>query len=546
MQTLPVFVYDELMDPDVISALFGCRPESSRALLKGWGLFCDKDGIAFIQQKEGSAVEGSLLHLTQEQVWLLDQWRDPCSCIREKITTVSEGSEYDAWVYNRRNGPLYSLITAFKVDSSRKAYLLNEIGVFRKQAAVSSYPASDLYIFLPCNIDRSIPYSSGKAVPPIAGRYLEQLDLISKYEFNSRLTQNIERTFLDQVEIICETDDFEGKSELGRQRANIFITWHTNTKIAVVTLAVPAISVSITHLLDQMARGEILICDSSAANGRQKITGWLESRYFLTLVGTPRAYVNLSTRPQTEMEMLYLLATEAIGNKVYSKITGENFKAAASQNVAQYEYSDIYVAETCVVQIFKEFSDTYEMRLVRQLLTLFSIELILFQDAAISRVNHRVAAELDRQEQFSNRDAFRIIEDLNLEFAKTIVFWDIRNFRYETTQSVADSIARAFKIQELMDTYRSNQDFLEHLITIHSARVSEHENRRLNGLLVFLAVCQVAPVFYGIMLSIITHELNLSNIIAAVSSASSFVVILLFYRILQNRRGRKILGGRRH
>lgn len=133
-----------------------------------------------------------------------------------------------------------------------------------------------------------------------------------------------------------------------------------------------------------------------------------------------------------------------------------------------------------------------------------------------------------------------------MEFAKTIVFWDIRNFRYETTQSVADSIARAFKIQELMDTYRSNQDFLEHLITIHSARVSEHENRRLNGLLVFLAVCQVAPVFYGIMLSIITHELNLSNIIAAVSSASSFVVILLFYRILQNRRGRKILDGRRH
>jgi hypothetical protein len=193
-------------------------------------------------------------------------------------------------------------------------------------------------------MDKPVRYSSDKPVPSIAERYIKELNLVSDYEFDNNLTKDIERAFLDTVEVICETDEFKEKTEIGRQDVNLYITWHAKTRLAIITAALPVISVSITHLLDQMARGEIFINDRQRGLDKINIIEWLNKVYSLTQVSPPRAYVNLSRPPETEMEMLYLLATEAIGNKVYSKIVGQNFKDAAKLNIAQYEYSDIYAA----------------------------------------------------------------------------------------------------------------------------------------------------------------------------------------------------------
>ncbi len=534
MNTVALFVYDELKYADILNEFFQCNITYQNAYVKDQILCVDDKGEYFLQNKEDSTVEGSLLVLLQEQIWKIDQWKELQSYTREEHTVFVGTGSSKAWVYNKKGICLRSM-PVLEENMEQKERLQTEIKEFKDQVAVSSYPISDLYIFIPCNIDKAIDYSNEKHIPIIAEHYIRQLNLVSAYEFDSNLTNNIKRSFLDEVEVICESDEFVDKSELGRQNVNLFVTWHPNTNIAIITVAIPVISVSVTHILDQMARGEIFVKDKNRNINKINIIEWLKDAYGLSQVGSPRAYVNLSRPPDTEMEMLYLLATEAIGNKVYSKIMGRNFKEAARSNIAQYEYSDIYAAETCVVQVFKEFADTYEMRLIRQILTIFSMELILFQDAAISRVNRKVAAELEMQ-QLSEKDAFNVIEKMSMEFARTIVFWDLRNFRYQTTQSVADSIIRAFKIKEQMDVYKENKDFLQHLITIHSARMSEQENRSLNNILMFLTICQVAPVFYSITLCLLEGEVVASNLIAAAISTSSFILILLVLKLLVSKR----------
>jgi hypothetical protein len=66
--------------------------------------------------------------------------------------------------------------------------------------------------------------------------------------------------------------------------------------------------------------------------------------------------------------------------------------------------------------------------------------------------------------------------------------------------------------------------------------MAEKENRSLNGILLFLAVCQVAPIFYTVIFSLLNREISQTSLVAASISGGSFALIISMHKLLTRRK----------
>jgi hypothetical protein len=233
----------------------------------------------------------------------------------------------------------------------------------------------------------------------------------------------------------------------------------------------------------------------------RKASEWLQEHGLLPL-GKARASVILSKPPSPET-LRRLLAAEAVP---VDDITSVEIDAQAKKDIAQYKYYRMYISETCEVEVVP-FGDTFELRIPDASLTLFIMELVLLQEASLSRVNQRVAREIQRYHYESKDDCLAVIEDLGIEFADAMLLWDIRNFRYQTAQNLADHFSRAFRIEKFRENFNASRQLLEQLIGIHSTRLAERENKIINALLIVLATLQVLPVIYLTVLGLLRKSI---------------------------------------
>lgn len=100
-----VFAYGSLRKRKTQLELFGAYPPVySKATLKDWVLIKDKE-YPYIMPADGKVVEGSVLHLSQEQLEKADHWEEvPRVYQREKVTVrTTDGSYFNVWAYTRRN-----------------------------------------------------------------------------------------------------------------------------------------------------------------------------------------------------------------------------------------------------------------------------------------------------------------------------------------------------------------------------------------------------------------------------------------------------------
>jgi len=100
-----VFVYGSLLKRKTQKELFGVNlPVFSKAVLKDWVLINDHE-YPYIMPSEGKSVQGSVVHLTFEQLEKADLWEEvPHVYQREKVTVrTADGSFFNVWAYTRRN-----------------------------------------------------------------------------------------------------------------------------------------------------------------------------------------------------------------------------------------------------------------------------------------------------------------------------------------------------------------------------------------------------------------------------------------------------------
>lgn len=368
--------------------------------------------------------------------------------------------------------------------------------------------------------------------------FLEQMNNILKYEVFDNVYKNITRGLFGSytLKFFKNWPDYHCE-ELPPLTGNVYLAVQKVTGISICEIVISVDTDEyITYYLDAVPKDDVFISVPSK-NEYVKLCDFVE-RFGYIQIGTPRNCVFLESMP-SERKLTYILASEFfIEDDAF--IESEYLRDKFKRDLCQYDFSQCYATTNCAVHIMKTFYDDYSERMYFEGMSIFLIELILFQIAAITRTNNRVVEILSE----GVMPSLNTIKEINLEYAKTITLWNINIFRSTTAQVAANQMYEAFEVPKLIEQYERNQNMMEHIISIKDQiedsihTVQQDEENNILGVLAALTVLSALcdgfsdiDFFVGIeeMISQI-KSVNIMGIIAFALKIVLLVYIIIFSR----------------
>lgn len=389
----------------------------------------------------------------------------------------------------------------------------------------------DCFYHVPYIIEDTAKFSRAqkhfiKDLPEKARVFLEEMNYRFEYECDKTLSGKVARGYIGELILRCESDSDEHEKEVAECKMMAFINYNELAGLADLCLISLGEEIPIHFITEEFYRGNgTFVFDEKVI----PVDEYILHKFGLERCGNVKGLVALDRYPKDINEIVYLTAAEEYGTQDVDSCLKANPRLAL-KDISQYEAIDLYVNEPMAVCVFKESELDYRDRLYEETIILQIIECMVFKITAINRTNRSVVEVLEE----NGNPPIKFIEDLNVQFARTIRFWDTSNFVYLTTRNVAYEIADGFKVDELMESYSRNQDFLEHLINIRGAQAEEKESTLLNILAIVLTVVQCLPVFYDVVSLALSGELTLSHFMNALGALGcTSVIILIFIGLLK-------------
>lgn len=320
--------------------------------------------------------------------------------------------------------------------------------------------------------------------------YAEALNDHIEYECNSKCFKRgeMEKYYLGQFELACYDDDYDG-IVLATERTHIFISAHEKTGICMVTMAIHDNHYNPSQLIDQMSTGHLEILDTEI-NQFVEITEYLENRFGFESCGEPKCVICMSDIPENTDELPYLLSGETmISSHIDYHIRPERMEELKKCR-AVYDYYDSYISRSVIVFKFNKYPENFWDRVSQEASVLFVVAIVLFQNTAVLRTNRKVTAALTAENNVTNEE----IDDLYIEFGKTMEFWDTDIFKYPFSQLEANEVISSFGIDKTLEDYHRNQQFLDRLIELKGTIEDQKLSKRMNYILYFLSLIQAVTL----------------------------------------------------
>lgn len=381
---------------------------------------------------------------------------------------------------------------------------------------------SDIFILIPCHVEKS--YSHLDEIckdknDDFATQYLKKLNEASDSELVDRVSKTFERRFLGEHDFFVYSDaqKEEDRILLDTTKVKLFITYCEKTRLSVVTGVICAYEGNPTNILDQVTREGLVI------NSREKLKDFLSSKFGLEKNGEAKTCI-IQTEKATDEEILYYMANETSDSRlVETFVISEKYKSLANDNVAVYDFSDIYVSESTIYQCLK---NDGEGKLQYVSLLIFIVELIVMQLSAVYRTNVKVALALEENKTLNVKD----YEILSNEFANTLSIWQVNVYRYKGAQTIANTISRRFEVNKVLANYKQNDRFLQNIINTRNVKNALKES----NILFYVAILLFIKEFYLFVKSIYmylsgNYEIGLSDVLGLSTSAVVLIVVLMFY-----------------
>lgn len=325
----------------------------------------------------------------------------------------------------------------------------------------------------------------------LANNYITIMNKYSDYECNNSIASELKRKFIGKETILCLKDDYDGTIS-GKEEAYLFLTSHKTTNLHILTILIPNNHSLTTEIQDNAVSDHLMI---EKENNIINMNDYIQNHYHLTKCGACKSVICLSEKPEDKLELYNLLSAETYNGKyntAYTSghITSKEIVNQSEDNISQYQFYEAYTALNSILYIFDNFSEDFSINIKYEALILFIVELTILQNSAISRTNKKIVDGLKKEGNVS----LPFIEQLYKEFGKTSVFWNQNNFKYNTSQNLANKINDSFKTKEMLEVYQRNQNFLEHIVDLKNAQESNRENTILNLIALILALLQVLPL----------------------------------------------------
>ena len=469
---------------------------------------------------------GKVLTVPDKTIWAIDQWKELPIIDREIIKVKHNDSILDVFIYTTKSNAFLIKDNHVDIRKSMDNYLS-----FKNENS-SSY--IDLHMLVPCSIGQESSLIKQNNNSSLLGSMLyEKINYSINNEFKGDFVKKVKRGLIGKYYFIYNYGteagyQFEKKYEekTVSQACIVSYSIHQPTNLAVIDIFMPSVLASPQELMAFFCYQKFKLSDG---NNSIEFEKWLKS-FGLEVHGTKRNIV-FSSAPMETTELLNSLASEStpMGN-----IIGQSFIEASKNNIAQYDTADVFLSENTFVEIFNDFRIDLSERMDYQCVELFFLELILFQDAAISRVCDHINYRIDFEKQNSStKREFSDLDDLVFESAYAIRFWDIDQFLFPTVRISAKKIAECFGLSRQMEKYNQSMEILEKLISIRDSKIDETESKLLNSLVLLLTIVQVLPSFFEIVRAIISNSVNVYDIVAVFVSCSTSAAILIIYMVIK-------------
>lgn len=327
---------------------------------------------------------------------------------------------------------------------------------------------ADVHLLIPGYIKGDLSDSSES----FFGKQLNEcISKSNEAEYNSDFLKDCARYALGKVEIIVENE--------ACQNAVLTVMKHKPTNLCIVDIFVPAILANTHWMLCHYCCDDLKI----RFNGMEDSIANICKTFGVEKFGSQRSLVFSYSKVEEE-SLLCLLVNE---QHPMGKIVGTHFKNIISKNLAQYDTAKVYASEVTMIEMTENVENDLLLRIQSQGVELFFVEMLLMQDASVSRMNHLVKREIDLERACPFRkNSDNIIYELLDETSYMFCFMDYKQFYFPTVRVSATKVAKAFGIDDIYRRYEQNKALLENMINSHNAMISKKENQIKNSLLFIL------------------------------------------------------------
>ncbi len=368
----------------------------------------------------------------------------------------------------------------------------------------------DLFVSIPVEYSDPERLGTGNS-DPTAEKLIKLLDYRTYYEAGipsraddvddlAALKERISRSYLGKLAVkifeepTVDTYEHEADSIGPEALVDVYISVDKRSRCGVLTFVSMSCPFLLSHFLDNVARNQL----TAVSGGREyNLFDFLKERFGIVKQGAAKSFIVIPREKSclSTDQLASLIASETIypDGESFGRIIDEEIVALASseQGFGQYDRAYVCAYTNVVLQFSPELIGTVYQRLEDEAITLFYMELILFEEAAIRIANSQMVKLVS---EYSARDPIEFLERVDRiydDYSKTIDFWNIR-VNYPTSQKSLTLLRTAFKTDELLEALNRSR---EHLQTVYDTKSDIVDRRNSKRMDVSLAVISFLAVF---------------------------------------------------
>ena len=144
-----------------------------------------------------------------------------------------------------------------------------------------------------------------------------------------------------------------------------------------------------------------------------------------------------------------------------------------------------------VLQFSPDFKGSVRQRLEEESITLFYMELILLEEAAIHIADREIIKLFSSNSITEPIEFLKKVDVIYDDYCKTTDFWDIQ-VNYPTSQKSIDMLRNAFHIKDQLEFMQRNQSQLQTVFDTKCDIIDRRDSKRMD---VSLAIISVLAVF---------------------------------------------------
>lgn len=346
---------------------------------------------------------------------------------------------------------------------------------------------------------------------PKPQQLLNEMDFRAQYEAGipsddsdvddlSNLKTRVKRLYLGKVKVqIAGEPEANAAKDPGETIGpaayiDLYVSVDRESDCAVLTWYSQSSPFLLSQLLDNVIRNNLQVVEA------QKVSNffdYISARFSLFKRGTPKAFLLIPERREClqDNQLASLLAAETIypdGENFGKIIDTDILKIVGSPNgLGQYNRATILAYTNVVLQFSPELACSTIERLDEASITLYYMELILMEEAAIQIADHSIVKLLSKSEVSEPVAFLKRVDQIYDNYCKTIIFWNIQ-VNYPTSQKSIDMLRNAFRIDDQLVFLHRNQAQLQTIFDIKCDIIDRRDSRRMD---VSLAIISILAVF---------------------------------------------------